>query len=58
MKFFKKSAYDELVKKVNAIQTSDTSNLVKSTDYNTKFREAKKIFAHDHAKYISTQEVS
>ena len=32
----KKSEYNELVKKINAIQTTDTSNLVKKTDYDTK----------------------
>ena len=31
----KKTEYNELVKKVNAIQTTHTSNLVK-TDYDTK----------------------
>ena len=31
----KKTVYDELVKKVNAIQTTDTSNLVKKVDYDT-----------------------
>ena len=29
----KKTVYDELVKKVNANQTNDTSNLVRKTDY-------------------------
>ena len=28
--------YNEFVKKVNAIQTTDISNLVKKADYNTK----------------------
>ena len=32
----KKSEYNELVKKVNAIQTTDTSNLVNKADQNTK----------------------
>ena len=50
---------DKLVKKVNAIQTPDTSNLVKKTDYDTKISETgKKILDHDHAKYITTQEFS
>ena len=31
--------YNELVKKVRAIQTTDTSNLVKNTDYNAKINE-------------------
>ena len=50
-----KRLYDELVKKVNAVRTADTSNLVKKTHYNTKFKEiVAKIPAHD--KYITTQE--
>ena len=35
----KKTQYDELVQKVNAIQTTDTSNLVQKTDYDTKLSE-------------------
>ena len=31
----KKTVYDELVKKVNAIQSNDTSDLVQKADYNT-----------------------
>ena len=34
--FVKKTEYHELVKKVNAIQPIDTSNLVKKADYNRK----------------------
>ena len=47
-----------MVKKFNAIQTTDTSNLLKKTDYNTKMNEIeKKITDHDHSnKYITTQE--
>ena len=46
---------DELVKQANAIQTTDTSNLDKKADYNTKIEEIeKKIPAH--GKYITTQE--
>ena len=30
------------LKKVNALQTSDTCNLVKKTDYNTKINETEK----------------
>ena len=37
-----KNEYDELVKKVNAIQTTDTSSLVKKTDGNTKVNEIEK----------------
>ena len=38
----KKTEYDELVKNIKAIQTTDTSNLVKKTDYNTKINETEK----------------
>ena len=31
--------YDELVKKDNAIQTNEISNLVKKADYETKMKE-------------------
>ena len=47
--------------KVNAIRTTDTSDLVsntseKKTDYNTKTNETKiKITDHDHDEYITTQ---
>ena len=54
----KKDMYDEFIKKVNAIQTNDTSDLVKKTDYNTKIGEIEKnITDHDHNnKFIITQE--
>ena len=53
----KKPEYDKLVKNVNAIQTTDTSNLVKKTDYSTEINEIeKKITNCDHYKYIITQE--
>ena len=42
MLFVKKTAYDELVKKVNPIQTTDTSNLIRKTDYGTKVIEIEK----------------
>ena len=43
--------------KVNRISTTDTSNLVKKTDYNTKVSEIEnKINDHDHVKCITTQE--
>ena len=46
-----------MVKKVNAIQTNDTGDLVQKTDYNTKIYEIEeKINNHDHDKYITTQE--
>ena len=38
----KKTEYNELVKKVNNISTTDTSNLVKKTDYNTRISEIEK----------------
>ena len=42
----------QLVKKVNAIQTVDISNLVKKTNYNIE----KKITVHDYSnKYITAQ---
>ena len=36
MKLLKKTEYNEFVKKLDAIQTTDTSDLVKKTDYDTK----------------------
>ena len=55
--FVKKTKYNELVKKVNAIQTTNTSNFVKKTDYNTKISEIEnKTNYYDNAKYITTQE--
>ena len=51
-----KTKYNELVKKVNNINTTDTSNLVKKTDYNIKISEIEnKINDHDYAKYITAQ---
>ena len=38
----KKAEYDELFKKVNVIQTTDASNFVKKTDFDTKIREIEK----------------
>ena len=35
----KETKYDQMIKKVHAIQTIDTSDLVKKTDYNTKINE-------------------
>ena len=40
---FKKTEFDELVKKVNAIQTTGISNLFKKTDCNTNIHEIEKI---------------
>ena len=49
--------YDALVKKLIAIQTTDTSNLLLKADYNTEIAKIKmKILDHDHSKYITTQE--
>ena len=45
----------KLVKKVNAIQGTNTSNLVKKADYNTKIEKIEKKIL-DHSKYITTQE--
>ena len=58
MMSLEKLNFDELVKKVNNIQTTDTSNLVKKTYYNTKINEIEKIITdHDHSnKYITTKE--
>ena len=36
--------YDDLVQRLIAIQTNDTSDLVKTTDYNTKFEEIERKF--------------
>ena len=45
------------LKKVNNINTTDTSDLVKKADYNTKIYEiGNKITDHNHNKYIITQE--
>ena len=48
--------YNEVVKKVNAIQTTDTSDLDKKSAYNRKIVEIEKvIFDHNHYKYITTR---
>ena len=49
----KKTEYNILVKRVNNTNTTDTSDLVKKTDYDTKTNE---ITNHDHDEYITTQE--
>ena len=52
-----KTYYIELVMKYNNINTTDTSDLVKKFDYNTKINEIeKKITNHDHVKSITTKE--
>ena len=43
----RKIEYNELVIKVNAIQTTDTSNLVKKPDYNTKINETQKKITYN-----------
>ena len=53
----KKTKYDKLGKEVNAVQTSDTSDLVKKFNYNTKINEIEnKILDHGHDKSITAQE--
>ena len=48
---------NQLKKLIILINTTDTSNLVAKTDYNTKINEiVKKITDHDHDKHITTQE--
>ena len=42
--FVKKTIYHELVKKFNAIQTNDTSDLVEKAEYNAKILEIEKKF--------------
>ena len=53
--FVENTAYNELVRKVNAIQTIDTSNLVKKADDKTKIVESETKIP-DHDKYITTTE--
>ena len=50
------TAYNELVRKVNAIQTIDTSNLVKKANDKTKIIESETKIP-DHDKYITTTEL-
>ena len=38
----KNTVYNQLVKKANAIQTTDTSNLGKKADYDTKIAKLKR----------------
>ena len=44
-----------MAKRVNAIQTIDTSDLVKKADYNTIIEDIEKIIL-DHDKYITSNE--
>ena len=51
MKLLKTYEYNELVKQVSNITTTDTNNLVKISDCNTKISKIEnKINDHDHAK--------
>ena len=52
-----KIEYNEIVRKVSAIQITDTGDLVKETDSSTKIIDIeKKVTDHDHSnKYITTQ---
>ena len=53
----KKTVYDKLVKKVNAIQNTDTINSVKNAHSNTKTAKIKnKILDHNYDEYIPIQE--
>ena len=46
-----------MVKHVNALQTTDTSHLVKKAGYDRKFSETEKeILDHNRCKYITTQD--
>ena len=54
----KKVEYNELVKDLNTIQSTDTSNLVKKNDYDTKIGEVENKIDHDHGKNITTQELN
>ena len=54
--FDKKTKYDKLVKKVNIIETTDTSDLFKKADYNEKIGEIEpKILDHYYDKDITIQ---
>ena len=58
-KVVKMNEYNKLLKKVNNTNSTDTSDLVKITDYNRNINEIeKKITDHDRDKYITTQEYS
>ena len=49
--------FDKLVKKANAIQTTNTSNLAKKLTITQTLKKSKKKTYHDHSnKYITTQE--
>ena len=47
------------LKKVNNITTTDTRNLSKKTEYNTKINEIETdVTDHNHDKYITTQKIN
>ena len=51
----KRIEHGELVKKVDNIKTTDTSDLVKKAEYDTKIGKIeKKILDHNHDKYVTT----
>ena len=53
----KKTEYDELIRKFIAIETINTGNLVKKSNYNTKINATeKKSTDHDRGKCINTLE--
>ena len=55
--FVKKTKFDEMLKKVNDIKTTHTSDLVKKAEYDTKITELeKKVLDHNHDKHSTTQE--
>ena len=58
----KKTEYNELVKKVNAIKTTDTRNLLRKTDYDKKIseiqRNKKTPTDYDHSNRYTTQELN
>ena len=56
----KKTEYNELVRKFDKIKTTRTSDLVRKTDFSTKINEIENKITtdHNHAKYITTQELT
>ena len=52
---YKKNEYNELVKNVNNIKTTGTSDLVLKTNHNAKINEIESKITTDHDKYITTR---
>ena len=52
---YKKNEYNELVKNVNNIKTTGTSDLVLKTNHNAKTNEIESKITTDHDKYITTR---